>query len=251
MIIIFSAIIVEKTNSLFYTITQNSKYLFYLISFSSLIFFFIIFALTIHFTEKKLLRNKHILIFRSIIISFLIAITINFIPSTLIFEVPLGYKSCGKEFNEIFISSAKSNDPSFCLNTNIKLNSFYREGNEKYCVTPNKDYIYLGDFSSGCIESFAKYTNNVSACNLITKAELHGYENCIMSFATNKLEINYCYLLPKPNVGEEFSDRDQCIKIISWRKKDKSLCDKIESGILKDSCIEKDSQNSSGIKLIQ
>jgi hypothetical protein len=243
-----ASLIVRQTNTLFYSFTQNSKLFFDLLSWFSLLFFATIFFLILYVIVRKISKNSFKISFKLII--FIILICLNYFGlAYVIFESPFTYKSCGKEFNELYILSAKSNDPSFCLNSDIKLNSYPGLKGGIYCKTPYKDSIEVWGnvFSGECITSFAKYTNDISHCELIAVNNLGtggssssgGFignkYHCIMEFAIDKLNDSYCDLLPSAG---EFSDRNQCLKTTAWRTNNKALCEKIpNNSSLKNACL--------------
>ena len=246
LLLLPASLLVGQINNLLYLFTQNSKLLFNLVSWFSLLFFAIIFFLILHFIERKISKNSLKITFK--LITFIILFVLNcFGLAYAIFGSSFTYKSCGKEFNTLYILSAKSNNPSFCLNLDINLNSYSGLKGGTYCETPYKDLIEVDSFSGGCITSFAKYTNDISHCEIIASHNLPtggslssvGFignkYHCIMEFATDKLNGSYCDLLPS---GGEFSDRNQCLKIIAWRTNNRALCEKIPNdSSLKNACL--------------
>ena len=250
-----TSLIVAGVNDLLYTFTQNSRFLFYLILLLLLLIFVTFFVLVFHFIEEKLPKKYLKLIFKSVVIIGLIILSC---PSLiyLFAEDLFTYKSCGKEFNQAYVSSAKNNDLTFCLDSNIQLNDYTSSEGGRYCKTPNKDSIYVNYFSLGCIASFAKYTNDISHCEMIASHNLSTagsssssdferneyYYYCIMDFAVDKLNDSYCDLLPSQG---EFSDRNQCLRMIAWKSNNIALCEKIpESSSLRSSCFENTNWNT-------
>lgn len=240
-------LIVERVNDLLYTFTQNSRFLFHLISLLSLLISAAFFVLIFHFIEEKLSKKYFKLIFKLIVIISLIVLFLFNLPYILFGNLST-YTSCGKEFNQAYISSAKNNDSTFCLDSSMQLNYYTGLKGRHYCQTPNKDFIEVNHFSGECITSFAKYTNDISHCEIIAYNNLStgsslsssGFKrnkyHCIMEFAVYKLNDSYCDFLPSEG---EYSDRNQCLKIIAWGSNNKSLCEKIpESSSLKNACFE-------------
>ena len=244
-----STIIVSLTNSFLYPLTMNSESLYKFTSYFSLVIIAILFVIIYSFIESKISKDSLKKTFKILII----LISVFFILSTLMNILVYGlfrYDSCGKEFNELYLKNAESNNPSFCLDLPNNLNTAIDLKGYSYCITPNRDSITptQNNFASTCITSFAKYTNDISHCNLIASNNLSightlggsGFSgnkyHCIMEYAVDKLKPDLCETLP--NEGG-YSDRNQCLKIVSWRSGDKSLCERIpSSSSLKNSCLK-------------
>ncbi|HIH43031.1 TPA: hypothetical protein HA246_05285 [Candidatus Woesearchaeota archaeon] len=183
------------------------------------------------FIELKITNDYIKKIFKIIVI----IIAVFFILTTLIKLILISslfkYESCGREFNELYIEYAKSNDPSFCLDSKRNLNTFIGFKGDDYCKTPYKDTIIptQDDFAATCITSFAKYTNDISHCDLIESNNLSishslsdsGFSgnkyHCIMAYAIDKLKPDYCDTLPKEG---DYSDRNKCLKMVSRKSGD-------------------------------
>lgn len=245
-----STIIVNLANGFLYPLIMNSEGLYKFTSYFSLVITAILFVIIYSFIESKISKDSLKKTFNILVILISVIFIFTTLMNILVYDL-FRYDSCGREFNELYIKNAESNNPSFCLELPNNLNTVIGFKGYSYCVTPNRDSITPTQkhFASTCITSFSKYTNDISHCNLIESHNLSiggtlsgsGFSgnkyHCIMEYAVDKLKPDLCETLP--NEGD-FSDRNQCLKIVSWRSGDKSLCEKIpSSSSLKNTCLER------------
>lgn len=237
-----SVSIVNIINDLTYHITMNSNMIFYVLSYL-LLFIVTTFFVLIYSVINFLIKNNF---FKKILLTLIILTSICFFYFIYFVGGRIQYESCGKEFNDTYIEQSKINNSSFCLNNNIKLNSYIDFKGGNYCKTPNMDIIRTNPdyYSAECLTSFAQYTNDVSHCNIIesNNLKMSGWiagdgnegnkEGCISRYATSKLDVNYCELLKNKD-----RDRDICIRSIYYKTKDKSLCNKINNISIRNDCL--------------
>jgi len=210
-------LVVGKTNQFFYTLTQNNKFLFHLISWLSLLLFTILFVLIFHFIEEKLGKKYLELAFRLIVVIGLILFSFFNLPYIL-FGNLLTYTSCGQEFNDKYILSAKSNDPSFCLDSNIELNYYAGLKGGHYCTTPNKDPVQIENFTNYCLISFAKVTNNISHCKLISS--YIDFYKCIVNldYFSGYINKQDCEKIPESSLSWKEICLQKAIEIVEEEK---------------------------------
>jgi hypothetical protein len=265
-----STIVVNFTNDFLYPLTMNSESSYKFTSYFSLVIMAIIFVIIYSFIESKISRDSLKKTFKILVI----LISVIFIFLTLMNILVSGlfrYESCGETFNNVYIQAAKEKDSSFCFDTDIDLNYYVGFKGYTYCTTPNKDSIeifkYRNDVpeyekpklerlsfegqSTSCISSFADYTQDVNVCqslkihndNLTDEDKVYFFDSkvsgCIYNFATRNKDWQVCDLILETNYPSKQSEWEQCIKVVSWRTKDKSLCEKIpSSSSLKNACLK-------------
>lgn len=244
-------ILITTINDSFYFRYQDSKLFFYFVSYSLLFITTGVMVVVYHFVERMFFYNALKAAFRVFVIASALVLNL-FGLHTLIVQGGIRYKSCGREFHLAYLSALQIKDPSFCFNSGIKP-KFFLEPIKRglYCATPNKDLIEEGYVESGCMVSFAKYTNDISYCEILRKQKFPVGEgtftsntaenpvfHCVMDYAVSKRKIEYRDLLSNSRVSpNDWGDKDLCIKIISDRLNDRVLCKKIEDPVVKESCL--------------
>ncbi len=235
LFLIPSIFFVNLLNDFLFHLTMNSESMHNFVSYFALVIITILFVMVYSFIESKITKSLMRKTFKIIII----LISVFFIFSNLMNILVYGlfkYDSCGKEFNELYVKNAKYDDSFFCLNLPSDIHTVTGFKGSSYCTTPNKDLVTptQDHFAVTCITSFAKYTNNISHCDIIESKNLNGSKySCMMDYAIDKLKPNLCETLPDKS-------RTHCLKTISWKSGDKSLCEKIpSSSSLKNACLDR------------
>ena len=90
-----------------------------------------------------------------------------------------------------------------------------------------------GASKDGCIQQIAVSCNNLKLCEDMLSPQFK--YPCYTAIALNNDDINICYEIPLEN---EYLARENCISDVAQKLNDKSICNKIQTGFVKDYCLK-------------